>query len=321
MSDPHQDLLLTTSEVAGLLSVHPSTVKRWTAEGRLASRKTEGGHRRMHLNDALSTARERGISTFLDPFHPWEANVWLAVNQASRRQDFRRVRSLSLSWLSQGETDLMGRLLFEVGRHPEISFNRFLDDGVRGLMAQVGEEWMGGRLQVGEEHMATQMVMEALLRLRPGWDRRWLPGNGAAEPPPTAVVGAMEGDHHELGAQSVRILLERDGWRVYYLGADVPVEEFAAIQVAQVASLVCISLSPRNTLPDLQRAVRVLGEFYRPRHPYALALGGSFSGIDVGELGEAPFEALLVSGSVDELQEWTRSLLENRGAWSSGRIS
>jgi methylmalonyl-CoA mutase cobalamin-binding subunit len=165
------------------------------------------------------------------------------------------------------------------------------------------------------------MVLEALVRLRPGWDRRWLPEGAARDDPAVAVVGAMEGDHHELGAQSVRILLERDGWRVYYLGADVPVEEFASIQVAQVASLVCISLSPRNTLADLQRAVRVLGEFYRPRHPYALALGGSFSEIDPGQLGETPFEALLVSGSVDELQNWTRSFLERHGAWDSGRSS
>jgi excisionase family DNA binding protein len=321
MSDPHQDMLLTTSAVAGLLSIHPSTVKRWTTEGRLHSQTTEGGHRRVHLNDALATARERGISTFLDPFHPWEANVWLAVNLASKRQDFRRVRSLSLNWLSRGETDLMGRLLYEVGRHPDISFTRFLDEGIRGFMSQVGEEWMGGRLQVGEEHMATQMVLEALVRLRPGWDRRWLPEGAARDDPAVAVVGAMEGDHHELGAQSVRILLERDGWRVYYLGADVPVEEFASIQVAQVASLVCISLSPRNTLADLQRAVRVLGEFYRPRHPYALALGGSFSEIDPDQLGETPFEALLVSGSVDELQNWTRCFLERHGAWDSGRSS
>ena len=319
MVDPSEGMLLTTSEVAGLLAVHTSTVKRWTAEGHLVSYKTEGGHRRIHLNHVLAAARERGIPTFLDAFHPWEANVWLAVHQASRRQDFRRVHSLSLSWLSQGETDLMGHLLFEVGRRPDIPFTRFLDCGIRGLMARVGEEWMGGRLQVGEEHMATQVVLEALVRLRPGWDRLGFHSGAGSDPPPVAVVGAMEGDQHELGAQSVRILLEREGWRVYYLGADVPVEEFASIQVAQVACLVCISFSPRNTLPDLQRALRVLGEFYRPGYPYALALGGSLPEIDPKQLGDGPFQGLLVSGSVEELSAWTRSLRNPDEALGSRR--
>lgn len=319
MANPSHRILLATSEVAGLLGVHPSTVKRWTDQGRLQSRKTEGGHRRIHLNEALATAREQGISTFLDPFRPWEANVWLAVTQASQDRDFKRFHSLSLSLLSQGDTDLMGRFLFEVGRHPHIPLTRFLDQGVRGLMARVGEEWVGGRLQVGEEHMATAIVMEALLRLRPGWERVGMPVEGASEDLPVAVVGVMEGDQHELGAQSVRILLEREGWRVYYLGANVPVEDFAAIQAAQVARLVCISFSPRNTLRDFQRAVRVLGEFYRPRYPYALALGGSLADLDPGQVEEGPFEALLVSGSVGDLSAWTRSLLQRDGAGSSGR--
>jgi excisionase family DNA binding protein len=321
MGHPSDGMLLTTSEVADLLAVHPSTVKRWTDEGRLRTRTTGGGHRRIHLTHALDTAGEQGISTFLDTFHPWQANVWLAVRQASRRRDFGRVHSLSLSWLSQGETDLMGRLLLEVGRHPDIPFTRFLDEGVRGLMARVGEEWIGGRLQVGEEHMATQVVMEVLVRLRSGWDRLGSHNQTPQEAPPVAVVGSMEGDHHELGGQAVRIVLEREGWRVYYLGGDVPLEDFAAIQTAQLASLVCISFSPRNTLPDLQRAVRVLGEFYRPRYPYALALGGSLPDIDPARLGHGPFGAMLFSGSVEKLSVWARSLLGREEPLGSGRPS
>lgn len=318
MADSHDRMLLSTSAVADLLGVHPSTIKRWADEGRILSRKTEGGHRRVHLSDALSTARDRRIATFLDIFHPWEANAWLAVTQAAHHQDFRRVRSLAMSWLSRGETDLLGRLLHEVGRRPDIPFPRFLDEGIRGFMALVGEEWQAGRLQVGEEHMASQVVMEALLRLRPGWERPLPLVEGASDPAPVAIVGATEGDQHDLGAQAVRILLEREGWRVYYLGANVPLEEFAAIQVAQVATLVCVSFSPRNALPDLQRAVRVLEEFYRPQHPYALALGGSLGDIGPIQLGSGPFEALLVSDSAEELLGWVRSLPQS-GELSASR--
>jgi len=301
------DLLLTSSRTAELLEVHASTVKRWCEDGAMKAHRTSGGHRRIHLEEALESARRRGIPTFLDPFHPWEANVWLAVEAAAGPEGFGRLINLGLAWLSSGDTELLGRLLFEAGRREEIPFTRFLDEGVRGFMASVGQEWQSGRLQVGEEHLATQVVLESLLRLRIHRESAGLPAPGPVDPKPVAVVGSMEGDHHDLGAQAVRSVLEREGWKVYYLGPDVPVEEFAGVQRAQLASLVCISFSPSTTLPDLQRAVKVLGEFYRPDLPYALALGGTL--VDIGpEFAEGTvFEGLSFSRSAAEFQSWLRS--------------
>jgi excisionase family DNA binding protein len=299
-------LLLTTSGAADLLGVHSSTVKRWSDEGALPTGKTEGGHRRIHLKDVLATAEAKGIATFLDTFHPWEANVWLAVRQVIHKGDFRRLRSLGLSWLSQGEGDLLGHLFYQVGRRPEISLTRFLDEGIRDFMVMVGEEWRGGRLGVGEEHMATQVMQEVLLRLRKGWERHPRP-RGPMEDLPVAVVGAMEGDEHDVGAQVVRVLLEQEGWRVYYLGANVPVEEFASVQAAQGAELVCISFSPKNTLPDVQRAIKVLGEFYRPRLPYALAVGGTLPDVSPEDLPPGPFEDLSFSRSGRDFLTWLQN--------------
>jgi excisionase family DNA binding protein len=308
MNGNRAGLLLTSSRVAELLEVHSSTIKRWCDEGILPAERTEGGHRRIRFDDALSTGRSQGHSTFLDRFHPWERNVWLAISSIEDRGSFDRLHNLALSWLSAGETDRMGLLLYEAGRRPKIPFHRFLDEGIRGFMARVGEEWQKGRLAIGEEHMATQMVMEVLLRLRGSWDEVDLARIDSLDPPPVAIVGAMEGDHHALGAQSVRVLLEREGWKVYFLGADVPLEEFAEIQRSQGASLVCISFSPENNLPDLQRAVRVLGEFYRPQFPYALGLGGNVGEIPEGMVPEGPFLARSISRSAQEFLTWIREL-------------
>lgn len=154
--------------------------------------------------------------------------------------------------------------------------------------------------------MATQVIQEVLLRLRKGWERHPLP-RGPVEDLPVAVVGAMEGDEHDMGAQVVRVLLEQEEWRVYYLGANVPVEEFASVQAAQAAKLVCISFSPKNTLPDIQRAIKVLGEFYRPRLPYALAVGGTLQDVSPEELSPGPFEDLSFSRSGRDFLAWLRS--------------
>jgi excisionase family DNA binding protein len=49
---------LTASQAATRLQVSPKTVARWAKEGRLAHRRTLGGHRRFdpELIDALVTA-------------------------------------------------------------------------------------------------------------------------------------------------------------------------------------------------------------------------------------------------------------------------
>ena len=180
---------------------------------------------------------------------------------------------------------------------------------------------MNGRLQVGEEHMATQVVLEALFRLRLSRESTSVPPEGPVEKKPVAVLGAMEGDYHDLGAQAARAILELEGWKVYYLGPNVPVEDFAAVQQAQVADLVCISFSTKNTLPDVQRAVRGLGEFYRPGAPYALALGGGLEGVSAEKLGKGPFDAISFSRSAAEFQEWLGSLSRPMGSGQPLRVA
>ncbi|MBX2811747.1 MAG: helix-turn-helix domain-containing protein [Myxococcales bacterium] len=53
--------LLTTREAAEILGVGPTTVKRWSDEGKLPALKTAGGHRRYRETDVL-TMRHRGDS-------------------------------------------------------------------------------------------------------------------------------------------------------------------------------------------------------------------------------------------------------------------
>ncbi len=321
MTDRRPPLDLPTSATAELLGVHPSTVKRWADEGRIPASRTEGGHRRFHLRDVLDAAADMGIHTYLDGFNPWQANVWIALQRASREGDFSRFNSLALGWLRQGEIGLLGRLFYEAGKKTEISFTDFLDQAVRGFMALVGEEWRKRRLQIGEEHMATQVVLEAFIRLRVLRQDQGLPGIESTDTPPVALVGSPDGDLHDLGAQAVRAVPEREGWKVYYLGSNTPPEDFAFIQQGQVASLVCISYSGSAGLPEVQRTLGILERYYRPQRPYALALGGSFRGITLEELPAGPFESLFLADSAQAFQDWIRALTPETGSGADRRVA
>jgi len=304
---------LTSTETASLLDVHPSTVKRWCNDGALDSDHTPGGHRRIRVATAVDFARERGIRTVLTPFHPFEPHVWTALRQVEEEGSYEALHALALQWARRGEFERLEQLYLALGRTDYVSFCDFCDLAIRGLMTAVGDEWEEGKLRVGDEHMVSQAMTGALIVLR----REWIddtegagatgegPGGGtgpngsgareggtSGEPRPRAVVGTMEGNQHQIGALCVRLLLERMGWKVFFPGADVPVEDFGQIQRSREATLVCVSLPVAGTIGDVSRTLSVLTELYDRARPYSVLFGGAaYVGIE-GSLSEAPFETV-----------------------------
>jgi excisionase family DNA binding protein len=292
---------LTSSEAASLLAVHPSTVKRWCNEGELPSDLTQGGHRRIRVDAAASFARDRGIRTVLTPFHPFEPQVWSALQAVRNADDYGPLKALALGWARRGEFERLEQLYLALGRYEEIHFCAFTDRAIRGLLTAVGEEWESGRLRVGDEHMVSQAMLGALATLRREWfDTR--AGDGRTGRP-VAVVGTVEGNRHHLASYCVRILLERLGWDVYYPGPDVPIEDFGVIQASREASLVCVSLPPGGTIGDVVRCLAVLQGFYDRERPYALAFGGASSPIPVEALPTHRFETVAFFDRCSELRE------------------
>ncbi len=292
----NSELTLTSSETADLLAVHPSTVKRWCNDGELPFDTTAGGHRRIHLDAVLTAARERSIETVLSPFHPYEPHVWTALQELRSSGSLGPLLQLTMGWVARGRIKRCGLLFDALAAEPSLPFSRFVDEAIGGLMERVGRAWEEGRMRVAEEHLVSQVMAEVLLRLVP---RRTFEGGRPQRP--VAVVGTMEGNQHHLGALAVRVLLERIGWDVCYLGPDVPIEDFAAIQRNREARLVCVSVPPPAAMGDVARVVRVLDERYDASRPYALALGGTFEGgREVPDT--AAFTAVSVFGSCGALE-------------------
>jgi len=277
---------LGTREVAELLGVHSSTVKRWfrgvrgygassaprpepaSAGTRVGT--TAGGHRRIPLDTALRVARERGTEVYLHWFGDDAGAVWTAV-QALESGNASPARNLLVGWLKLGRAHLIGRFLRHVTAADPVEA-RILDGVLGGFMRRVGEGWRRGELRIADERAATREVSETIISL--------VGGSGYAHRPrgrqaPVAVVGTLETDRHGLGALLVRLLLVQRGWAVEYLGTGLPIPEIVAAQRARGAALVCLSVTPPSSAADVHRFIEVARELADPRRPFALAVGGS----------------------------------------------
>jgi methanogenic corrinoid protein MtbC1 len=85
-------------------------------------------------------------------------------------------------------------------------------------MHGIGRLWESGQISVAQEHLASSIVGRVMTSVYLGCDCS-KPRRGSA------VVSAAPEEYHEIGCWMVSDMLEMDGWRVRYLGADTPAGE------------------------------------------------------------------------------------------------
>ncbi len=310
---------LATGEVADLLEIHPSTVKRWFEDGargpgsdaataRPGVFTTPGGHRRISLELVLRVAAERGRETCfhgfgLDAARAWQATANLDAGNA------RPTQRLLLDWLKTGRSRRIGRLLRYLTGLPVRGRTRRLDmvdprilDGVfGGFMRRVGDAWAQGDLEIPAERAASRELTETVHALLDMADDG-APGAGSVRS--TAVVANVEPSQHVLGSQLVQLMLVQRGWRVEHLGTGLPVTDIIATQRALRASLVCVSCAPPLGASDVRRFVELAGRLADPARPCSLVVGGSGAqGVNFNPSGW-PFDAPAVLGTLAEFDEW-----------------
>jgi MerR family transcriptional regulator, light-induced transcriptional regulator len=105
-----------------------------------------------------------------------------------------------------------------VAQQLELRGLRGFAEGVALPLAQaIGDLWARGDLPIAAEHMASEVVLHALkggLRVP----------RGAG---PLLLCGCIAGERHEWGFLSVLAAVQERGWRIHYLGADLPVDQVA----------------------------------------------------------------------------------------------
>ena len=116
---------------------------------------------------------------------------------------------------------------------------------------EVGARWHAGEVQIPQEHIATQITLREMARLREMLKTRRKLGR-------KAVVSSVEGDQHFIGGQAMADFLVVDGWEVDFLGADIPTDHLVPYTKARQPDVVCLSVSLSSLAPVAQEVVRQL---------------------------------------------------------------
>lgn len=110
----------------------------------------------------------------------------------------------------------------------------FLDGVVAPLLRRMGEEWAAGRLSPAQEHVATAIVQRVL----DGAIHFLVAPHDA----PNLLLATPAGEQHRMGSILAAAAAAAEGWRVTYLGPDLPAGEIAAAALAVAARVVGVSI-------------------------------------------------------------------------------
>ncbi|HWJ09150.1 MAG TPA: MerR family transcriptional regulator [Nocardioides sp.] len=101
------------------------------------------------------------------------------------------------------------------------SFEHVVESWLFPTLTALGEAWAAGSIDVAGEHMASAAVHRRLSAAYAASGRR--------HRGPVVAVGLPSGSRHELGALAFAAALQRLGVNALFLGADVPVNSWAAV--------------------------------------------------------------------------------------------
>lgn len=252
---------LSPRDLGRAIGVSESSLKRWIDEGRIEAGRTEGGHRRVHLAEAVRYIREAGLPVLqpellglgevgqLGPGFDPHALTHQSFSAALQEANVDAARGTILSMYLAGE-----------------SVADIVDRVIAPALHEIGTLWQHSDAGIYVEHRAVDLCVQAIQQLR-----GVLPTPSADAP--VAVGAAPSSDPYLLPSLCAAVTLEAEGWRVNNLGPETPFHVLALAAENAKATLVWLSVSVKVNEKSFTKEVDALARRLHG-HGARLVVGG-----------------------------------------------
>ena len=250
---------LRIGELSRRVGVSEHVLRAWESRyGLLKPARSAGGYRlyseddqsrvrrmQAHLADGLAAAQAARAAIADEP----TGRIARAGEQARSRADLADSADALRRALDEmdepGAQAALDRLL------TDFTVESVLRDVLLPYLHELGERWEQGAVSVGQEHFASYVVRGRMEGLARGW------GDGRG---PRALLACPPGELHEMALLAFGIVLNRNGWRVGYLGANTPMLDLIQVASEIRPSLVVLAAStPERFAAVVPELVRLAG--------------------------------------------------------------
>ncbi len=281
----------STKDVARLLGVHVSTIKRWTQEGKLDCIKTAGGHRKFsfqHITKFLQDHREQIDRANLLSIESGE-DLQLSYEIMNNNTDF--LGEYIFAQALQRNRKQVNKVLngLSLAQYP---LYRVYDEILTPVLHEIGDQWEANELTVIEEHIAAQTIRDAIIRLQ-----------GILQLPETTrgnvLCLSLTSELHDIALKMADHILEQRGFTVLFSGQMTPLYGIETVLQKYEVSRLYIS---STYVSDVNRAQFELNYLYDHCADYGTDIIVGGSGFDTLEYDHPAVKARL--HTFREIQEY-----------------
>jgi methanogenic corrinoid protein MtbC1 len=210
---------------------------------------TEAGHK---ISDVAKLPLDRLTELVRSDISATTSAPLSRVSSDKPASSLNVVLDLCLEAIAQLDTGKFELLLAQASR--SYSQTAIVEQLITPLMNEVGDRWRDGRLRVAHEHLATAVIRNFLATIVAAYH--------VEETAPVLLATTPAGQLHEIGALLATATAVSAGWRVTYLGPNLPAEEIAGAAHQNKARAVALSIvypedDPRVDM-ELQKLHRLL---------------------------------------------------------------
>lgn len=270
--------------VAHLTGINPATLRAWERRYQLLTPRRSAAGYRLYSDEDISILSR--IKRLIDE--------GLSIGEA-----LERVRNSSMplgahvdaALMREVQDEMLDALLTMDRPRAQASWERLesvpslrrVDEVLMPVLREVGERWARDEIGVADEHYATAFAREKLAAIFEELDAGSVGG-------PLAVCAGLPHEEHELGLMTAALHLLDAGWRVIYLGINVPLDEIGRVCAERRPAMVCTSVMRPMGADEFHTLLLAL----RAAAPPAVEVVVGGSGIP-DEFGAAPERVRVVS--------------------------
>ena len=226
---------LNSKEVASIMGVNVSTIKRWTDSGKLDCYQTIGGHRKFLLSHLKNFLKEK-INQKL------KVNIIQYLNKGDKelvqridRIDYKYLRDyLFQLGLQQGADsihDVINSLLIK--GEPQY---RIYDELILNVLNRIGDLWSKNKLSIADEHTISETIRNVMYRIHSEISKN------NVKIPKKVICMTLTNDEHEIPLVMIQSILDEINIPSTNLGPNIPVPEIESkIQVVNPTHLIISS--------------------------------------------------------------------------------
>jgi excisionase family DNA binding protein len=207
---------LNSKEVASIMGVNVSTIKRWTDSGKLDCYQTVGGHRKFLLSHLKIFLKEK-INQKL------RVNIIQYLNKGEKelvqridRIDYKYLRDYLFQLGLQQSVDSIHDVINSLLIKGEPQY-RIYDELVLNVLNRIGDLWSNNKLSIADEHTMTETIRNVMYRIHSEISKN------NVKIPKKVVCMTLTNDEHEIPLVMVQSILDEINIPSTNLGRNVPV--------------------------------------------------------------------------------------------------